>query len=69
MYTTPPNRSPIPKLKKALNWPCKSHKNHENAALKTQVAIEALKERETLADPAFRVEVYATMLSKWKRLQ
>ena len=39
------------------------------SALKAQVTIEALKERETLAEPALRFEVCATMLSKCKRLQ
>jgi len=37
------------------------------AAFKAQVAIEALKERETLAELSKRFEVHSTMISKWKQ--
>jgi transposase len=37
-----------------------------SSAFKAQVAIEALKERETLAEFSARFEVHATVNSKWK---
>lgn len=36
------------------------------SAFKAKVAIEALKERESLADLSKRYEVHPTMISKWK---
>ncbi|MDT8402431.1 MAG: transposase [Bacteroidales bacterium] len=36
------------------------------SAFKAQVAIEALKERESLAELSNRYEVHPTMISKWK---
>jgi transposase-like protein len=36
------------------------------SAFKAKVAIEALKERESLADISKRYEVHPTMISKWK---
>jgi transposase len=36
-------------------------------AYKSQVAIAALKERETLAELSKRFSVHATMISKWKQ--
>lgn len=37
------------------------------AAFKAQVAIEALKERETIAELSKRFEIHPTMISKWKQ--
>ncbi len=37
------------------------------SAFKAQVAIEALKERETLAELSVRFDVHATIISKWKQ--
>jgi transposase-like protein len=37
-----------------------------SSAFKAQVAIEALKERESLAELSKRYEVHPTMISKWK---
>ena len=37
------------------------------AAFKAKVAIEALKERESLADLSVRFEIHPTIISKWKQ--
>ncbi|MCJ7448601.1 MAG: transposase [Bacteroidales bacterium] len=44
----------------------KSRKKH-TAAFKAQVAIEAIKEQETLSDLAKRFEIHPQMISNWKR--
>ena len=38
-----------------------------SAAFKAKVAIEVLKERESLAELSKRFEVHANMISKWKQ--
>jgi transposase-like protein len=43
-----------------------SRKKH-TAAFKAKVAIEAIKEQETLSDLAKRFEVHQQMISNWKR--
>ena len=37
------------------------------AAFKAQIAIEALKERETLAELSKRFEIHPNIISKWKQ--
>lgn len=38
-----------------------------SAAFKAQVAIEALKERQTLAELSKRFDIHPNMISKWKQ--
>lgn len=38
-----------------------------SAAFKAQVAIEAIKERQTLAELSKRFKVHAVQISKWKQ--
>jgi transposase len=45
----------------------KAKRRKFTAAFKAQVAIEALKEREPLADLTKRFEVHPAMISKWKQ--
>lgn len=45
----------------------KNSRRKHTAAFKAQVAIEAIKEQETLSDLAKRFEVHPQMISNWKR--
>ncbi len=45
----------------------KAKRRKFTAGFKAQLAIEALKERETLAELAKRYEVHPNMISKWKQ--
>ncbi len=45
----------------------KQKRRKYSAAFKAQVAIEALKERESLAELSKRFELHPTMISKWKQ--
>jgi transposase len=45
----------------------KAKRRKFTAGFKAQVAIEALKERETLAELSKRYEVHPNMISKWKQ--
>ncbi len=43
-----------------------TRKKH-SAAFKAQVALEAIKEQETLSELAKRFEIHPQMISNWKR--
>jgi transposase-like protein len=45
----------------------KGKRRNFSAVFKAQVAIEALKERESLAELSKRFELHPTMISKWKQ--
>jgi transposase len=45
----------------------KKKRRQFSGAFKAKVAIEALKERETLAELSKRFEVHPNMISKWKQ--
>jgi len=45
----------------------KAKRRKFSAAFKAQVAIEALKERESLAELSKRFEVHPNIISKWKQ--
>jgi len=45
----------------------KAKRRKFTAAFKAQIAIEALKERETLAELSKRFEVHPNIISKWKQ--
>ncbi len=46
----------------------KAKRRKFTAAFKAQVAIESIKERDSLADLAKRYEVHPNMISKWKQV-
>lgn len=45
----------------------KAKRRRFNGAFKAKVALEALKEREPLAELSEKYEVHANMISKWKQ--
>ena len=45
----------------------KKNRRKFTSAFKAKVAIDALKERETLTDLSVRHELHPTMISKWKQ--
>jgi transposase len=45
----------------------KKERRKFSAAFKAQVAIEALKERESLAELSKRFDIHPNMISKWKQ--
>ncbi len=45
----------------------KKTKRKFTVSFKAQVAIEALKERQTLAELSKRFEIHVNMISKWKQ--
>lgn len=45
----------------------KTERRKFSAAFKAQIAMEAIKERETLAELAKRFDVHPNMISKWKQ--
>ncbi|MDA3882688.1 MAG: transposase [Bacteroidales bacterium] len=45
----------------------KTKRRKFSAGFKAQVAIEAIKERETLAELSKRLDVHPNMISKWKQ--
>ncbi len=45
----------------------KAKRRRFTSAFKAKVAIEALKERETMEELSKRFEVHPTMISKWKQ--
>lgn len=45
----------------------KTKRRKFTSAFKAQVAIEALKDRETLSELSKRFEVHPTIISRWKR--
>ncbi len=64
-----PKSGPLVKLKKRIDLPVIMKKNRRifAGAFKAQVAIEALKERKTLAEWAKLFDLHPQMISKWKQ--
>ena len=50
-----------------LQWKMKTSRRKFSGAFKAQVAIEALKERDSLAELSKKFEVHPNMISKWKQ--
>ena len=56
-------------MKKRINLPVvmKRERRKFTSAFKAKVAIEAIKERDTMAELSKRLDVHPNMISKWKQ--
>ena len=69
MYNTPQNSDRLLRIKKVakLAIEMKTERRKFTAAFKAQVTLDALKERETLAELAKRYDLHPNVISKWKQ--